>query len=162
MECVFTWPLLQRNKIEDSKINIAVQAVADTVIPEDEATAADTSVKSEETPKLKPEPLELINPESTGSNTDQSPSLIKSENTESADVPVSVNSTNGVTSMAVDESSLESGRGRTSERHESQAMKLKRLATKVIFVVVHASVMLISAVANCVALGRMGNFGNRL
>ncbi|KAF9784792.1 hypothetical protein BJ322DRAFT_1006948 [Thelephora terrestris] len=34
MECVSTWPLLQRNKIEDSKINVAVQAIADTLLEE--------------------------------------------------------------------------------------------------------------------------------
>lgn len=130
MECVSTWPLLQRNKIEDSKINIAVQAIADVAVPEEEA-----SVRSKETPRpqeLKTEPLELISPESTEPNADRPQSLIKFENVESAIVPVSVDSTDGVTSMAVDEPNLECGRGRTSERHESQAMKLKRLATKVI------------------------------
>jgi hypothetical protein len=135
MECVSTWPLLQRNKIEDSKINIAVQAIADAAIQQDEVTVAGAPVKCEETPKppeLKPEPSELASPGSTQPNPDQPPSLIKSENAESADLPVSVDSTNGVTPMAVDEQTLESGRGRISERHESQTMKLKRLATKVI------------------------------
>ena len=134
MECVSTWPLLQRNKIEDSKINIAVQAIADAPIPEGEATAADTYSKSEETPipqELKVDSSELTNLESIESNTDQPQILVKSENLVSDDVPVSVDSTNGVTPMAVDEPNLESGRGRISERNESQIMKLRRLATKV-------------------------------
>lgn len=135
MECVSTWPLLQRNKIEDSKINIALQAIADVAIPEGEATVANTSVKLEEAPKLqelKTESSELTNPEATESDAGQPQSLIKSENAEPIDVPVSVNSVNDVTPMAVDEPNLESGRNRTSERHENQGMKLKRLATKVI------------------------------
>lgn len=135
MECVSTWPLLQRNKIEDSKINVSLQAIADVTIPEGEAAVADTSVKCEETsilPELKIEPSELTNLEPTESNADQLQSLIKPENSESADNPTLVDPSNGVIPMVVDEPNLESGRGRTSERHESQAMKLKRLATKVI------------------------------
>lgn len=134
MECVSTWPLLQRNKIEDSKINTAVQAIADAAIPEGEATAAGTPVKSEETSKpqeLKPEPLELFNTGQIGLNAGQPQSLTKSKKAEPVDVPVSVDSTTGVTPMVVDEQNLEPGRCRTSERHESQAVKLKRLATKV-------------------------------
>ena len=141
MECVSSWPLLQRNKIEDSKINVVLQAIADATIPKDEATAADTSVKSE---------------------ADKLQSLIKSENVESVDVPISVDSTNGATATSVNEPNLEFGRGRTSERHECQAIRLKHLATEVIFAVLHTVVMLISAVTNCIALGKMGNFRNRL
>jgi hypothetical protein len=134
MECVSTWPLLQRNKVEDSQINIAVQAVADAAIPEGEATATDTIVKSEETPtpqEVKTEPLEPTNLESTEPDAGQPQALIKSENAESADTPASVDHINGVTPMAVDGSNLASERGRVSEKHESQAMKLRRLATKV-------------------------------
>jgi hypothetical protein len=134
MECVSTWPLLQRNKIEDSKINVAVQAIADTVLPEEEVTASDTFVKSEETPKLqemKTEPSKPTNLESTEQDADQSQSFIKSEIAESADVPASGDTTNGITPMAVDDPNSESERGRTSERHESQGMKLRRLSTKV-------------------------------
>lgn len=134
MECVSTWPLLQRNKIEDSKINIAVQAIADTTIPEDDVMVAETLVKPEETPKpqeLKTEPSESANPEPIEPTADQSLPLIKSENPESVDIPVPVDPTNCATSMVVDELNLEFGRSRTSERLESQAMRLKRLASKV-------------------------------
>lgn len=134
MECISTWPLLQRNKIEDSKINISVQAIADAAVPEEEATAADTFVKSEETPKpeeVKTEPPELTNLESTGQDANQPQSSIKSENAEPADVSASTDSTNNVTPMAVDEPNLESEGNRTSERHESQTMKLRRLSAKV-------------------------------
>ena len=131
MECVSTWPLLQRNKIEDSKINIAVQAIADTAAPDDEAN---THIESERTPKpeeVKTEPLEPTNLESTEKDADELQQPIKSEDAESADAPVLAEPTNGVIPMAVDESNVESERGRTSERYESQTMKLKRLATKV-------------------------------
>jgi hypothetical protein len=134
MECVSTWPLLQRNKIEDSKINVAVQAIADTVLPEEEVTASDTFMKSEETPKLqeiKTEPPNPTNLESTEQDADQSQSFIKSERAESADISASADDINDVTPMTVDEPNLESERGRTSERHESQTMRLKRLSTKV-------------------------------
>jgi len=132
MECVSTWPLLQRNKIEDSKINIAVQAIADVPVPEDETTVAGGAVKPEET--TKPQEIKTEPSESTtlGSiEADQSQPAIKSENTEPACPPASTDSTNGVIPMVVDEPDLNSERGRTTERHETQAVKLKRLATKV-------------------------------
>jgi hypothetical protein len=135
MECVSTWPLLQRNKIDDSKINVAVQAIADAVTPECEATTADTSVKSEDTPKpqeVKTELLELLISESAEPDMDQPQPSIKPEDVEFADVPVPANSANGVAPMSVDETNFPSEHGRTSERLESQAMKLKRLATKVL------------------------------
>lgn len=134
MECVSTWPLLQRNKIEDSKINVAVQAIADAVIPDCEVAAVDTSVRSEDTPKpqeVKTEHLEPLISESAEPDVDQSQPSIKPENVDFADVPVSADSTNCVAPMAVDETNLQSEHGRTSERLESQAMKLRRLATKV-------------------------------
>lgn len=134
MECVSTWPLLQRNKIEDSKINVAVQAIADVPVPEDGVAVADETVKSEETPKaqeVKSEPLESTNLGSAEANADQPQSVIKSENAESADVPISTDSANDVAPMTVDEPNLASERGRATERHENQAVKLKRLATKV-------------------------------
>ena len=134
MECVSTWPLLQRNKIEDSKINVAVQAIADVLVPEDETVMVDGAVKLEETTKsqeIKAEPSESTTLESTEANMDQPQSFIKSENTEPADPTVPTDSTNGVMPMTVDEPNPESERGRTAERHQSQAVKLKRLATKV-------------------------------
>jgi hypothetical protein len=134
MECVSTWPLLQRNKIEDSKINVAVQAIADATIPDGETTTAETSAKPGETPKSqepKAEPSEFTKPESIESSTNQSQHLIKSENLVSVDVPASVDTTNCVTPMVIDEPNFESWRSRTSERHESQSLKLKRLATMV-------------------------------
>ncbi|KAF9649738.1 hypothetical protein BDM02DRAFT_3186087 [Thelephora ganbajun] len=115
MECVSTWPLLQKNKIEDSKINMAVQAIADAAIPGGETLAADTPVKPEESPKFQEvaiEPSKPSNLESNGINAEQPQADVKSENAEAADVPVSMDSTN--------------------ERHESQAMKLRRLATKLL------------------------------
>ena len=84
MECVSTWPLLQRNKIEDSKINVAVQALADAPVPEDEM--ANGTVKPEEAMKpqeIKTEPSESTTLESTETNQPQP--FIKSESTESAD-----------------------------------------------------------------------------
>jgi len=132
MECVSAWPLLQRNKIEDSKINVAVQAIADAPIPEDEAAAVDRPAKPEEIPKVKVEPPEPTNLGSTETSVDQSQPVTKSENSEPADAPVSADSANSATPMTVDEPNPESERGRTSERYESQAMKLKRLATKVL------------------------------
>lgn len=134
MECVSTWPLLQRNKIEDSKINVAVQAIADVPVPDDETTAVNGAVGCGETPKpqeVKTEPSEPTNLESTKTNADQPSPVIKSESAEPADVPVSTDSTNDVTPMMVDELNPESERGRTTERHENQTTKLKRLATKV-------------------------------
>jgi len=131
MECISTWPLLQRNKIEDSKINIAVQAIADAATPDNEAN---TSIKSEGTPKpeeVKAESLEPASLQSTGKDADEPQPPIKSEDAGSAGVSVLAEPTNGLIPMVVDESNVESERGRTSERHESQAMKLKRLATKV-------------------------------
>ena len=130
MECVSTWPLLQRNKIEDSKINLAVQTIADASIPESEVTAANTLVKSDEEIS---EPQEVKVEGSTATSMDQALAIVKSENAEPADAPISTGSTNGVTPMTVDEPNLEPERGRASERHECQAMKLKRLATKVLF-----------------------------
>jgi len=137
MECVSTWPLLQRNKIEDSKINVTLRTIADAPIPEGEATAADTPVKFKEE-ILEPAgvKVELPTPADLGSTTtsmDQAPAVVKSENGEPADAPISPESTNDVTPMTVDEPNFESERGRTSERHESQAVKLKRLATRVLF-----------------------------
>ena len=134
MECVSTWPLLQRNKIEDSKINVAVQAIADTPVPEDETTITDGAVKPEETTKpqeIKTEPSESTTLESTETNVNQPQSAIKSENTEPTNLPVSTDSTNDVIPMTVDGPNPESERGRTTERHESQAVRLKRLAMKV-------------------------------
>ena len=135
MECLSTWPLLQRNKIEDSKINVVVQAIADVSTPEDETTAADVPVQpKEETPKpqeVKTEPSEPTNLEATKTNADQPQAAIKSESGEPAAVPISTDSTDGATPMTVDELNLEPERGRAPERHESQATKLKRLATKV-------------------------------
>lgn len=135
MECVSTWPLLQRNKIEDSQINAAVQAIADAPVPEDEMAVANGVVKPGESPKpqeVKTESSEPTNAVPTETNVDQPQSVIKSENAEPADVPVSTDSANDVTPIAVDEQNLECERGRTTERHESQAVKLKRLATKVV------------------------------
>jgi len=135
MECVSTWPLLQRNKIEDSKINLAMQAIADAPVPEDEVAVADGHVEpKEETPKpqeVKAEPSDPTGLESTKANADQPRAGVKSEDTEPADFPLSTDSTNGVTPMAVDRPDLESERGRVPERHESQAVKLRRLATEV-------------------------------
>jgi len=134
MECVSTWPLLQRNKIEDSKINVAVQVIADAPVPEDEMAVADGTVKPEETTRpqeIKAEPSESTILESTETNADQPRSAIKSENTELTDLPIPTDSTNDVIPMMVDEPNLESERRRTTERHESQAVRLKRLATKV-------------------------------
>lgn len=137
MECVSTWPLLQRNKIEDSKINVAVQAIADASIPEGEATAADTPAKfNEENSKpreVKVEPPAPANLESTTAGMDQAPAVVKSENAEPADVKVSTEATNDVIPMTVDEPNPEPERGRPPERHESQIVKLRRLATKVFF-----------------------------
>lgn len=133
MECVSTWPLLQRNKIEDSKINIALQAIADVSLPEDDMPATDGAVKPEdipETQEVKAEPLEPANPGPIEGDADQPQSAVKSENTESGDLAVSSDSADAIP-MTVDEPNLESGRGRTTERHESQAVKLKRLAIKV-------------------------------
>lgn len=134
MECVSTWPLLQRNKIEDSKINVAVQAIADAPIPEDEMAVADGTAKPEETTRpqeIKAEPSESTILESTETNTDQPQSFIKSENTEPIYLPISTDSTNDVIPMMVDEPNFESESRRTTERHESQAVRMKRLATKV-------------------------------
>lgn len=134
MECISTWPLLQRNKIEDSKINIAVQAIADAPLPEDEIPVADGAVKPQEIQKaqeVKAEPLEQVNPGLVEGDAGQPQSTVKSENTESADLPASTGSANDLIPMKVDESNSECGRGRTTERHESQAVKLKRLATRV-------------------------------
>ena len=134
MECVSAWPLLQRNKIEDSKINVAVQGIADAPIPEGETTVAAGAVKPEETPKLQEVKIECSEPtilEPTEKNADEPQSVIKPENAEPADVLGSTDSTNDATPMTVDEPTLQSERGRTAERHESQTMKLKRLATKV-------------------------------
>lgn len=132
MECVSTWPLLQRNKIEDSKINVAVQAIAGAPISEDETTAAGTPIKSdEETPK--PQKLKSESPEpSTKTDVDQVQTVNKSENSESVDLLISLEAANGVTPMTVDEPNPQSERTRASERHESQAVKLKRIATKVL------------------------------
>ena len=132
MECVSAWPLLQRNKIEDSKINVAVQGIADAPIPEGETTVAAGAVKPEETPKLQEVKTECSEPtilEPTETNADEP--VIKREHAEPADILVSTDSTNDATPMTVDEPNLQSERGRTAERHESQAMKLKRFATKV-------------------------------
>lgn len=30
VECMMTWPLIQRNKVEDSKVNVPVQACAES------------------------------------------------------------------------------------------------------------------------------------
>lgn len=129
MECVSTWPLLQRNKIEDSKINIAVQAIADAAITDDEAN---THIKSEGTPEeVKTEPPEAANPKSTEKDVDGPQPPVISEDAEPVNGAVLPELTNRVMPMAVDESNVESERGRASERYESQAMKLKRLATKV-------------------------------
>jgi len=136
MECVSTWPLLQRNKIEDSKINMAVQTIADVPVPEDETVAADGPVgPEEETAKpqeAETEPSEPTSLEPTKTNADQPLDGVKPENTEPAHLPLSTDSTNGVTPITVDGPNLESERGRVSERHESQAVKLRRLATKVL------------------------------
>jgi len=135
MECVSTWPLLQRNKIEDSKINVAVQAIADVTVPEDEMAVTDEAVEPEDSPKLQEVNTELSEPtnlEPAETNVDQSQSVIKSENAEPADVPTSTHAANDVTPMTVDEPNLECRNSRTTERHESQVMKLKRLATKVV------------------------------
>lgn len=153
------WPLLQRNKIEDSKINIAVQAVIDGVVLEDEVTAADTLIKAEEFPNPqdgKNEPPETTGQGENGTDVDHQPS-IKVENAESVDVPAPGDSVNGTTSMVVGESGPDE-RGRTSERHESQAAKLRRLATKVF--TLHSTWA--DTNVNHVAIGRMGDFGNRL
>ena len=134
MECVSTWPLLQRNKIEDSKINIALQAIADVPLPEDDMPVTDGAVKPEDAPEtqeVKAEPLEPANPGLIEGDVDWPQSAVKSENTESADLAVSTDPANDAMPMTIDEPNLESGRGRTTERHESQAVKLKRLATKV-------------------------------
>ena len=136
MECVSTWPLLQRNKIEDSKINLAMQTIADAPIPEGEATAVNTPVKSDEEiselQEVKVEPLGSANLGPTATSVDQALAVVKSENAEPAGAPISTEATDDLTPMMVDESNFESERGRTSERHESQAVKLKRLATKVL------------------------------
>jgi len=136
MECVSTWPLLQRNKIEDSKINLAVQTIADVPIPEGEATAADIPVKSgeeiSEPQEVKVEPPGPANLESTATSVDQALAVVKSEIVEPSDALISTESTNDVTPMIVDEVKFESERGRASERHESEAAKLKRLATRVL------------------------------
>ena len=132
MECVSTWPLLQRNKIEDSQINIAVQTIADAPVPEGGVAVDDSPIKLEdEAPKPQEVKAEPANLGSTKSDADKSQADVKSEGAEPTDFPISTNSINGVTPMTVDEPNLESERGRVSERHESQAMKLKRLATKV-------------------------------
>ena len=135
MECVSTWPLLQRNKIEDSKINVALQAIADVPIPEGETTAADAPVKPDEEiskhQEVKDEPSGSANLESTATSVDQALAVVKSENAELADVQISTESANDVTPMTVDEPNPEPERGRAAERQESQALKLKRLATKV-------------------------------
>lgn len=134
MECVSTWPLLQRNKIEDSKINIAVQAIADTAATGGETTVIEVPVKSEEVPLLqdvKAEPSESTSRDSAQPDGDQPQSVVKSENAEPADVPLLGDSINDMTQMVVDEPNPEPERCRTSERYESQATKLKRLATKV-------------------------------
>jgi hypothetical protein len=135
MECVSTWPLLQRNKIEDSKINIAMQTIADAAIPEDEGTMADMPMNSEETLKpqvVKAEPSEPTPLETTETDEDHPQPLIKSENAEPAGVPLSEDFTDGAVAMTVDGSNLELERGRASERHESQALKLGRMATRVL------------------------------
>jgi len=136
MECVSTWPLLQRNKIEDSKINVAVQAIADAPIPEDEGTAADIPVKPDEEiskpQEVKVEPPGPVNMGSTVLSVDQTMTVVKPENAEPADAPMSTEPTSDVTPMTVDEPNLEPERRRASEKHESQAVKLKRLAIKVL------------------------------
>lgn len=33
MECMTTWPLIQRNKVEDSKINVPVEACSQSELP---------------------------------------------------------------------------------------------------------------------------------
>ena len=136
MECVSTWPLLQRNKIEDSKINVAIQAIADVPIQEGEAAAAGTPVKSDEEisklQEVKVEPSEYTDPESTETHVDHAQAVDKSENAEPIDELAPTEPSNGVTPMAVDEKNLQPGRGRAPERHESQIMRLKRLATKVL------------------------------
>lgn len=145
-----TWPLLQRNKIEDSKINVVVQAIADAPVPEDDVAATGTPVRlDEETPELrdvKSEPSEHTSLESTEANGDQAQVVVKSESAEAADVSIAAESTNDVTPMAVDEQNLESGRGRAPERHESQGMKLKRLAVKVIIPAVHTLPVLMETI----------------
>ena len=138
MECISTWPLLQRNKIEDSKINVAVQAIADVPLPDDEVAKADTPVKpKEETPKppeLEAEPSEPTDPDPTQTDANRPRTIIKSGSAEAVDAPIPTESANGVTAMTVDEPEpdLGSERGRAPERLESQAAKLKRLATKVL------------------------------
>jgi hypothetical protein len=131
------------------KINVAVQAIADAPVPEDETAVADGVLKPEETRKpqeIKTEPSESITLESTETNADQPQSVIKSENTEPTDPTISTDSTDDVTPMTVDKPILESERGRTSERHESQAVKLKRLATKVFVQVTYTVPVLIEVI----------------
>lgn len=134
MECVSTWPLLQRNKIEDSKINLALQAIAGASVPEDEIAVADGVAKPEKSPKpqgVKTEPSEPTNLESAEADVDQ-PQSVKSEDAAPADESLSTDSVKDVTPMTVDEPNPDCERGRTTEGRESQATKLRRLATKVI------------------------------
>lgn len=135
MECMSTWPLLQRNKIEDSKINVAVQAIADAPIQGDKTAVVSTPVKPDEDilepQEMKVESPESINPGSAKADADQVLAVGKSENVEQADALKPPEHTNGAVPMTVDEPNLPSERGRAPERHESQAVKLKRLAAKV-------------------------------